>query len=276
MRSKLSRVLDGLPVSRVRHCPERNWADSNNFVRAPRVRIVSTGSINVLHLKCFPSIPSGRSAALRHCWVCWLHYRLRGNSCRINVLSDFKNGRKKGEFGRLAEWNKIKPVFVQNGWTVFKESRAGGFLKVLQYTKNGVQACTNMDNDAAFFRLDVIEIAPLPFTLTLTPSAATPEKIAADKGDFPYLAPLPGSKFHRGGADNTPFRVQPPGAEQAEVVANGTLYRDTIFPRFRTCCWPRRIATYPSFTRAEALCRLGVRYRNGRKFRWSVSQYSRG
>ena len=231
MRSKLSRVLDGLPVSRVRHCPERNWADSNNFVRAPRVRIVSTGSINVLHLKCFPSIPSGRSAALRHCWVCWLHYRLRGNSCRINVLSDFKNGRKKGEFGRLAEWNKIKPVFVQNGWTVFKESRAGGFLKVLQYTKNGVQACTNMDNDAAFFRLDVIEIAPLPFTLTLTPPAATPEKIAADKGDFPYLAPLPGSKFHRGGTDTGAAAGRRTGGSSGERNALSRLRFSRDFER---------------------------------------------
>jgi hypothetical protein len=78
--------------------------------------------------------------------------------------------------------------------------------------------------------VNVIEIAPLPFTLTLAAPAATPEKIATDQGDFPYLPPLPGSKFHRGGADNTPFRVMPKGAEQAEVVANGTLYRDYDLP----------------------------------------------
>jgi outer membrane protein OmpA-like peptidoglycan-associated protein len=130
----------------------------------------------------------------------------------------------------VTQWNKIKPVFLQNGWTVFKESRGGGFLEVLQYAKNGVQAWANMDTDFAFFRLDVIEVAPLPFTLTLTAPAATPEKIATDKGDFPYLAPLPGSKFHRGGWDNAPFQVQPTGAQQAEIVANGTLYRDYDFP----------------------------------------------
>src|ERR1700722_1261910 len=39
---------------------------------------------------------------------------------------------------RAAEWNKIKPVFLQNGWTVVKEYRAGGFLEVLHYAKNGV------------------------------------------------------------------------------------------------------------------------------------------
>jgi OmpA-OmpF porin, OOP family len=128
------------------------------------------------------------------------------------------------------EWNKIKPAFLQNGWTIVKESRVGGFLEVLQYAKDGVQAWANVDTDFAFFRLDVIEIAPLPFTLTLAAPAAAPEKIAPDKGDFPYLAPLPGSKFHRGAWDNTPFRVQPPGAQQAEIVANGSLYRMYDFP----------------------------------------------
>ncbi len=130
----------------------------------------------------------------------------------------------------FAEWNKIKPVFLQNGWTVVKEYPAGGMLVVLHYARNGVEAWVNMDNDFSKFRLDVIEVGPLPFTLTLAVPAATPEKIAEDKGDFPYLAPLPGSKFHRGTRDKTPFRVTPPGAQQAEVVANGSLYRFYDFP----------------------------------------------
>ena len=143
------------------------------------------------------------------------------------VLAETANGADP-----VTEWNKIKPAFLQNGWTLFKESRGGGLLEVLQYAKNGVEAWANVDTDGSplIFRLDVIEVAPLPFTLTLTAPAATPEKIATDKGDFPYLAPLPGSKFHRGGWDNAPFRVQPAGAPQAEIVANGTLYRDYDFP----------------------------------------------
>ncbi|MGA3020168.1 MAG: OmpA family protein, partial [Bryobacteraceae bacterium] len=139
-----------------------------------------------------------------------------------NILAETANGTDP-----LTEWNKIKPAFLQNGWTLVKEYRVGGLLEVLQYAKNGVQAWANVDTDGSplLFRLDVIEIAPLPFTLTLAAPAATPEKIATDKGDFPYLAPLPGSTFHRGGADSTPFRVMPPGATEAEIVANGTLYR---------------------------------------------------
>src|SRR5579872_407388 len=75
----------------------------------------------------------------------------------------------------VTEWNKIKPAFQQNGWTLVKEYRAGGLLEVLQYAKNGVQAWANVDADGLpiIFRLDVIEVAPLPFTLTLAPPAAT-------------------------------------------------------------------------------------------------------
>ena len=132
----------------------------------------------------------------------------------------------------VTEWNKIKPAFLANGWTLVKEFRSGGLLEALRYAKNGVEAWANVDAGGSplMFTVDMIEVAPLPFTLTLPAPAATPEKITADKGDFPYLPPMPGSKFHRGGADNTPFRVLPRGAEQLEVVANGTLFRDYDFP----------------------------------------------
>ncbi len=133
----------------------------------------------------------------------------------------------------VTEWNKVKPAFLQNGWALIKDARGGGMVETLQYAKNGVQLWANVDTDGSplIFRLDVIEVTPLPFTFVLAAPAATPEKIATDKGDFPYLAPLPGSKFHNGGADTTtPFRVQPKGADQAEVVANGTLFRNYDFP----------------------------------------------
>jgi hypothetical protein len=133
----------------------------------------------------------------------------------------------------VTEWNKIKPAFLESGWSVVKEYRTGGLLEVLQYAKNGVQAWANVDTDGypLMFRIDLVEVVPLPFTLTLAAPAATPEKVATNVGDFPYLASLPGSKFHNGGADTTtPFRVRPAGAEQAEVVANGTLFRNYDMP----------------------------------------------
>lgn len=135
------------------------------------------------------------------------------------------------ETDQLVEWNKVKPAFVANGWTVTKEIRSGAFIEVLEYAKNGVQAWANVDPSyVPLLRLDVIEVGPLPFTLVLPAPAATPEKIATEKGDFPYLPPLPGSKFHNGGWDNTPYRVQPRGADQSEMVANGTLFRNYDYP----------------------------------------------
>src|SRR5579863_6849255 len=101
-----------------------------------------------------------------------------------NILAETANGADP-----LTEFNKIKPAFLQNGWTLFKEERGGGLLEVLQYAKNGVEAWANVQGDGSplIFRLDVIEVGPLPFTLTLSAPAATPEKIETEKGDFPYL-----------------------------------------------------------------------------------------
>ena len=129
----------------------------------------------------------------------------------------------------VTEWNKIKPAFLKNGWTlVLKEYRGEDCEEVLQYAKNGVEAWAYVDWDGApiMFRLNVIEITPLPFSLDPRPACGTPEKMGPPR-NFPYITPLPGSKFHvnSGVWDNTPFRVQPRGATEAEIVANGTLQR---------------------------------------------------
>jgi hypothetical protein len=46
-----------------------------------------------------------------------------------------------------------------------------------------------------------------------------------DKGDFPYLSPMAGSKFRGGGRDPGPFWVTPKGGRQPEMVAQGSLHR---------------------------------------------------
>jgi OOP family OmpA-OmpF porin len=72
----------------------------------------------------------------------------------------------------------------------------------------------------------MVEVASPPFTLTLTPPAAAPEKMASpDKGDFPYLLPMAGSKFRGGGRDPGPFWVTPKGGSQPEMVAQDSLHR---------------------------------------------------
>jgi outer membrane protein OmpA-like peptidoglycan-associated protein len=136
-----------------------------------------------------------------------------------------------GKFAdRPAAWATVKPLATKAGWTVVSENPNGGFLALLHYTANGVEAWANavVDDGASPMRLyvEAIEIAPPPISLTLQEPGPTPEKMAApDKGDFPYLAPLPGSEAHVGRQDDAPFRLTPKGASQEEIVANGSYVR---------------------------------------------------
>jgi len=135
-----------------------------------------------------------------------------------------------GPRDRPATWAAVKPIALKNGWTVVSEIPNGGFLVVLRYNQNGVEAWANavMDDSANPIRMmvDLVEIAPPPIKLTLVEPAATPERLPApDSGEFPYLAPLPGSVSHNGQDDAAPFRITPQGSDQEEIVANGSLTR---------------------------------------------------
>jgi OOP family OmpA-OmpF porin len=123
-------------------------------------------------------------------------------------------------------WTYLKPAFLANGWTVAVEPQPGRSLGVGRYSRNGVDGWAVIDFFNNRLNLSMVEVAPLPFTLTLTPPAATPEKMASpDKGDFPYLSPMAGSKFRGGGRDPGPFWVTPKGGSQPEMVAQGSLHR---------------------------------------------------
>ncbi len=135
-----------------------------------------------------------------------------------------------GHPDRNATWAAVKPVAVRAGWTVVSENPNGGLLVVLHYNQNGVDAWANASVDDSVspmrFFVELIEIAPPPISLTLRPPATTPEPLPApDHGDFPFLAPLPGSVAHSGQDDESPFRVTPKGASQDEIVAPGSLVR---------------------------------------------------
>lgn len=136
-----------------------------------------------------------------------------------------------GKFSdRPAAWTSVKPVATKAGWSVVSENLNGGFLALLHYNLNGVEAWANavVDDSSSPMRLivEVIEIAPPPVSLTLQEPAAIPEKLAApDKGEFPYLAPLPGSVPRSGQDDSAPLRLTPKGASQPEVIANGSFIR---------------------------------------------------
>jgi OmpA-OmpF porin, OOP family len=126
----------------------------------------------------------------------------------------------------IETWNYLKPVFLSNGWTVVKEPEPGRSPGIARSSRNGIDAWALIDFFNNRLQLKMVEVASPPFTLTLTPPAATPEKMASpDKGDFPYLSPMAGSKFRGGGRDPGPFWVTPKGASQPEMVAQGSLHR---------------------------------------------------
>lgn len=123
-------------------------------------------------------------------------------------------------------WNILRPAFLANGWTAAKDPEPGRSSGVARYSRNGADAWALIDFFNNRLELKMVEVASPPFTLTLTPPAAAPEKMAsAEKGDFPYLLPLTGSKFRGGGRNPGPFWVTPKGANQPEMVAEGALHR---------------------------------------------------
>ena len=134
-----------------------------------------------------------------------------------------------GTKDRAAAWAIVKPVALKSGWTVLSENPGGGLLIVMRYNHDGTDAWLNIAVDDSTspptLAMDLVEVAPPPISLTLAEPAATPEKMADDSGDFPYLAPLPGSESHGGQKDNAPLLVTPKGSDQPEVVANGSLLR---------------------------------------------------
>jgi outer membrane protein OmpA-like peptidoglycan-associated protein len=134
-----------------------------------------------------------------------------------------------------AAWKQLKPAFLRNGWTVVKEFTPGSWVITLKFTKDGVESWANVDFGATYpgfsLKIDLVEVAPPPISLALAAPGSTPEKMASvEKGDFPYLAPLPGSKSRGGGQDAGPFWVTPKGASQPELVATGTLFRNYQLP----------------------------------------------
>src|SRR5271157_4685637 len=71
-----------------------------------------------------------------------------------------------------AVWAIIKPAFLANGWTAVHEWSAGGIELFLHYQKDGVEAWAETDPSPERASVDIVEIAPMPFTFTLKPPAA--------------------------------------------------------------------------------------------------------
>ena len=124
-----------------------------------------------------------------------------------------------------AVWAIVKPAFLANGWTAVHEWSAGGIVMFLHYQKDGVEAWAQADPSPERTSVEIVEIAPIPFTFALTPPSATPEPVNPNAGDFPWLGPLPGWQFRSSVADTDPFRVPITGASELELVAPSSIIK---------------------------------------------------
>ena len=104
------------------------------------------------------------------------HWRLWGD------IDDSKQGPNS--------WNYLKPGFVKNGWTVVKDATPDvGANGIVHYLRNGVEAWATVDITGTRVEVQMIEIAPVPVTLTLKAPASTPEKMDPEQGRLSLSRP---------------------------------------------------------------------------------------
>ncbi len=149
-----------------------------------------------------------------------------------------------------AVWAIVKPAFLANGWTAVHEWSAGGIELFLHYQKDGVEAWAETDPSPERASVEIIEIAPMPFKFTLTEPSATPERVNPNAGDFPWLGPVPGSRFRSSAPDTAPFYVSIKGASEAELVASGSIIKAYYPPRDGLSNSLFRIAYHEALTAA--------------------------
>jgi outer membrane protein OmpA-like peptidoglycan-associated protein len=149
---------------------------------------------------------------------------LKGHHWHVNLVLD--NPSRTDDTAVL--WAAIKPALLKGGWTVADEYTTSG---VVRYQKNGVEARAEFSFPSADqIQMDIVEIAPPSVVLTFAPPAATPEKLSTERGDFPYLAALPGSGGGAGVQDNMPMTVRLPGSDEDELVGSGSIRKSYNSP----------------------------------------------
>ena len=122
-----------------------------------------------------------------------------------------------------ATWALIKPALLQGGWTIPDEYDQNPFSAIMRYQKSGKDVWGLIGIfSATDIRLQLIEVGAPTIAFTIAPPATAPETIS-DKGDFPYLSPLPQAKLNRSTRDNGPMLLALPGSSQTQIVATGSV-----------------------------------------------------
>jgi OOP family OmpA-OmpF porin len=123
-------------------------------------------------------------------------------------------------------WAVIKPSLIAGGWTIPIEYDSNPFSAMMRYQKDGRDVwgyikIFGVDD----LRLNIVEVGGPANILAINPPAPTPEKITAEKGDFPYLPPLPGSKLGIGARQDGAMEITVPGSDEIQVVGTGSVVK---------------------------------------------------
>lgn len=131
-----------------------------------------------------------------------------------------------------AIWARIKPSLLQGGWTVTAELDQNPFSATLRYQKNGKDAWFSVTIFGADdLRMNLVESGAPTLKLTLNAPAAKPENVSAESGDFPYLAPLPGSKPGTSSHLDGPMLVATgQDSDQQQAVGSGAVRKEYLSP----------------------------------------------
>jgi OOP family OmpA-OmpF porin len=125
-----------------------------------------------------------------------------------------------------AVWAMIKPSLLAGGWTIPVEFDSNPFSAVMRYQKNGKDVWGYVKIfGTADMRLNLIEVGQPVSLVTINPPAATPEKFTVEKGDYPYLPPLPGSKLGVGSYLEGPLQFTFPGSDEIQIVGKRAMIK---------------------------------------------------
>ncbi len=124
-------------------------------------------------------------------------------------------------------WAKIAPALHAAGWQSQYEADNNPYWASLRRQVGDAESWMYIEVfGSQDIRLDLVEAGTETMSLTLQRPGVTPETVSPDEGDFPYLAPLPGSSAVGGSGDPGSITVLMPGASDPQEVATHTIGKD--------------------------------------------------
>lgn len=132
-----------------------------------------------------------------------------------------------------AIWERLKPALVQAGWTVVDDRPRNPLSATLHLTQGRDAWLAITLFDARDIRLNLVEVGENRLRLKLPAPPVKAQALVADKADFAFLPPPPGSQFAGADAEDGPLlvTVQDKGQEARLQVASGSVTKHYRTPK---------------------------------------------